>query len=93
MNKENPIEQVANNLKTKGNFTFGAFDDYEELIGVVTLVQEQHKKLQHRANIFAMYVTSKKSGLGVGKTLLTAYLRQCPTYIVKLMAPISRLPN
>ncbi|MDV7765784.1 GNAT family protein [Peribacillus sp. SIMBA_075] len=71
INKENPIEQVANNLKTKGNFTFGAFDEYEELIGVVTLIQEQHKKLQHRANIFAMYVTSKKSGLGVGKTLLT----------------------
>lgn len=46
INKENPIEQVANNLKTKGNFTFGAFDEYEELIGVVTLIQEQHKKLQ-----------------------------------------------
>lgn len=28
-------------------------------------------KIRHRANIFAMYVTQKKQGLGVGKALLT----------------------
>lgn len=68
--RNNPIQQVRNNLNTKGNYTFGAFD-HEELIGVVTLVQEQAEKLRHRANIYAMYVTPKKRGHGVGETLLT----------------------
>jgi RimJ/RimL family protein N-acetyltransferase len=68
--RENPVDQVARNFTTEGNYTFGAFD-HEELIGVVTLLQEERVKIQHRANIFAMYVTPKKQGLGVGKVLLT----------------------
>lgn len=68
--REDPLEQVARNLTAKGNYTFGAFDG-NELIGVVTLVCEQAEKIQHRANIFAMYVTPKKQTLGVGKALMT----------------------
>lgn len=58
------------NLTIEGNYTFGAFDG-DDLIGVVTLLQEKAEKIQHRANIFAMYVTPKKQGLGVGEALLT----------------------
>lgn len=68
--RQNPIEQVASNFTTEGNYTFGAFDN-EDLIGVVTLLQESAEKIQHRANIYAMYVTSKKQGIGVGKALMT----------------------
>jgi RimJ/RimL family protein N-acetyltransferase len=68
--RKKPIDQVARNFRTEGNYTFGAFDN-EELIGVVTLLQEKSEKIQHRANIFAMYVTPKKQGTGVGKALLT----------------------
>ncbi|WP_066070282.1 GNAT family N-acetyltransferase [Neobacillus soli] len=68
--RENPVEQVASNFTTEGNYTFGAFDN-DELVGVVTLLQEDRVKIQHRANIFAMYVTSKKQGFGVGRALLT----------------------
>lgn len=68
--RENPVAQVVSNLKTEGNFTFGAFEG-DELIGVVTLVQEKAEKIQHRANIFAMYVAPKKQGAGVGEALLT----------------------
>ncbi|MEC1523708.1 GNAT family N-acetyltransferase [Neobacillus niacini] len=68
--RENPIAQVESNLSTEGNYTFGAFDG-DELIGVVTLIQEKAEKIQHRANIFAMYVTPKKQGAGVGEALLT----------------------
>jgi len=68
--RENPLEQVARTFTAEGNYTFGAFDN-EELIGVVTLLQEDRVKIRHRANIFAMYVTPKKQGLGVGKALLT----------------------
>ncbi|MEH7254819.1 GNAT family N-acetyltransferase [Neobacillus niacini] len=68
--RENPISQVAQNFTEEGNYTFGAFEG-DELIGVVTLLQEKAEKIQHRANIYAMYVTPRKQGLGVGKALLT----------------------
>ncbi|SDM62450.1 GNAT family N-acetyltransferase [Bacillus sp. OK048] len=68
--RENPISQVARNFTEEGNYTFGAFEG-DELIGVVTLLQEKAEKIQHRANIYAMYVTPRKQGLGVGKALLT----------------------
>ncbi|MCL6573290.1 MAG: GNAT family N-acetyltransferase [Bacillus sp. (in: Bacteria)] len=68
--RENPIDQVARNFSTEGNYTFGAFEN-EELIGVVTLLQEKLEKIQHRANIFAMYVTEQKQGSGVGNALLS----------------------
>jgi ribosomal protein S18 acetylase RimI-like enzyme len=68
--RKDPIAQVENNLKAEGNYTFGAFEG-NELIGVVTLVQEKAEKIQHRANIFAMYVTPRKQGVGVGSALLT----------------------
>jgi RimJ/RimL family protein N-acetyltransferase len=68
--RESPIAQVVSNLTTEGNYTFGAFEG-DELIGVVTLLQEKAEKIQHRANIFAMYVTPKKQGAGIGEALLT----------------------
>jgi RimJ/RimL family protein N-acetyltransferase len=76
--RENPVVQVANNFKAEGSYTFGAFDQ-GELIGMVTLVQEMAEKIQHRANIFAMYVTPKKQGAGVGETLLTEALKKART--------------
>ena len=68
--RENPIAQVARNFTDEENYTYGAFEG-DELIGVVTLLQEKAEKIQHRANIYAMYVTPRKQGLGVGKALLT----------------------
>lgn len=68
--RENPISQVKSNLAAKGNYTFGAFEG-GQLIGVVTLLQETAEKIQHRANIYAMYVTPTKQGKGVGEALLT----------------------
>jgi RimJ/RimL family protein N-acetyltransferase len=73
--RQNPIEQVAKNLSSEGNYTFGAFES-GKLIGVVTLLRERSIKLQHRANIFAMYVTPKKQGIGAGKALLTKAIDQ-----------------
>lgn len=76
--RENPVEHVAQNFKAAGSYTFGAFDQ-GELIGMVTLVQEMAEKIQHRANIFAMYVTPKKQGLGVGEVLLTEAINKART--------------
>jgi ribosomal protein S18 acetylase RimI-like enzyme len=76
--RKNPVEQAARNFETEGFYTFGAFDQ-DELIGMVTLGLEKAEKIQHRANIFAMYVTPKKQGLGVGAALLTDALNKART--------------
>jgi ribosomal protein S18 acetylase RimI-like enzyme len=76
--RDNPIDQVAHNFTTDGNYTFGAFDQ-EELIGVVTLLQESAEKIKHRANIYAMYVTPKKQGSGVGSALMAAAINKAKT--------------
>ena len=49
--------------------TIGAFKD-SQLVGVVTLVKEQHLKLSHRANLGAMYVKPRERGSGIGKELI-----------------------
>ena len=73
--RKNAVEQTAENFTTKGNYTFGAFDQ-AELIGVVTLLQEERKKIRHRANIFAMYVSPSKRGAGLGKALMMAAIQK-----------------
>jgi RimJ/RimL family protein N-acetyltransferase len=78
LKRENPIEQTAQNFKKEGNYTFGAFENHD-LIGIVTLLREIDEKIKHRANIFAMYVSSEKQGLGVGKALLTEAVNKAKT--------------
>ncbi|WP_277584860.1 GNAT family N-acetyltransferase [Psychrobacillus antarcticus] len=73
--RDNPIERVKGNLKVKGNYTFGAFDQYK-LIGMVTLTQESSLKMKHRANIFAMYVSLAGRGKGIGKSLMELAIDQ-----------------
>lgn len=76
--RENPVESVAKNLSSKGNFTLGAFNN-GELIGVVTLLQETSLNLRHKANILAMYVNPNMRGLGVGKELLSEAINKAKT--------------
>lgn len=73
--RNHAVEQTARNFTAEGNYTFGAFNQ-DELIGVVTLLQEERMKIRHRANIFAMYVTPSKRGLGAGKALMTAAIQK-----------------
>ena len=68
--RENPVEKMAENFSKAGNYTFGAFNN-EELLGAVTLLQENQLKLNHRANIFAMYVRPGLRNAGIGKALLS----------------------
>ncbi|MCL1697365.1 GNAT family N-acetyltransferase [Lysinibacillus sp. BPa_S21] len=65
--KDNPIEFFASRFES--SYTLGVFD-HEELVGVATLVQESKLKLKHKAAIFAVYVSPKKRGLGIGKRLM-----------------------
>jgi ribosomal protein S18 acetylase RimI-like enzyme len=67
--KGHPIDFFKQRIQSEDVYTFGAFED-DQLFGVVTLVIESKLKLQHRANIFAMYVSPAKRGSGVGKSLM-----------------------
>jgi ribosomal protein S18 acetylase RimI-like enzyme len=69
--RKEPLKQVAERLQEEGSYTFGMFDQ-GELIGNVSLVLEKGLKMQHRGNIYAMYVSSKKRKTGVGKALMKA---------------------
>ena len=62
-------------LDNESTYTFGAFDA-NQLVGVVTLVPEGKVKLKHRANIFAMYVTSSQRGRGTGRELVKTAIQQ-----------------
>lgn len=56
-------------LQSANVWTFGAFEQ-GQLIGTATLVKETKLKLQHKAHIFAVYVSPKKRGLGIGRSLI-----------------------
>ncbi|WLR44361.1 GNAT family N-acetyltransferase [Bacillus carboniphilus] len=67
--KTRSIEKYKKRFESSGSYTYGAFQN-DELIGVVTLVEERSVKLSHRATIVAMYVSSSRRGLGIGKNLM-----------------------
>ncbi|XKO54638.1 GNAT family N-acetyltransferase [Lysinibacillus fusiformis] len=73
--KDMALELFASRLEAQGSFTFGAFDQ-NELCGVATLVQESKMKLKHKASIFAVYVSPKKRGHGLGKRLMQEIIKQ-----------------
>ncbi len=80
MSRVNPLIRVANNLDSKESATIGAFIG-EELVGTMTLAAEQAPKLQHRINLFAVYVTPEVRGQKVGAKLLQdviAFAKQWP---------------
>ncbi|KEK22909.1 GNAT family N-acetyltransferase [Bacillus gaemokensis] len=70
MQKENPIEEVAKNLNSKSSYTFGAFNDENQLMGVVTLLTEQKSAFKHKGHLVAMYVDPQGRGKGFAKGLI-----------------------
>lgn len=64
-----PSEVYGERFKGDNSFHFGAFEN-GKLIGVVSLVRETGLKVNHRSNIYAMYVTESWGQNGVGKCLV-----------------------
>lgn len=71
--KEAPVEKYRASLPAV--YTFGAFEN-GSLVGVVTLFPEGKRKMEHRASIYAMYVSKSVRGKGVGKQLVEAAIAQ-----------------
>lgn len=72
---KNTPKIYQNRLEGDFSYTFGAFEQ-EELIGVASLVLEQKNKIKHRANIYGVYVTPEKSGLGVAMKIMEASIKE-----------------
>ncbi|MEN1937924.1 GNAT family N-acetyltransferase [Paenibacillus sp. 102] len=76
MQKENPVEEVAQNLNSKTSYTFGAFNEENRLLGVVTLLTEQKAAYQHKGHLVAMYVDHQSRGKGLAKGLIRALIEK-----------------
>lgn len=72
--RENPIEATARNLDSESSYTFGAFNEDNQLIGVVTLVLSNLRVFKHKGSIMAMYVNPSQRGNGYAKQLLQAVI-------------------
>ena len=68
--QENPLERVASNLSSNSSFTFGAFNNENRLVGVVTLLTEEKDAYKHKGHIVAMYVDTENRRSGLARALI-----------------------
>jgi ribosomal protein S18 acetylase RimI-like enzyme len=75
------LESIAARLQAEPfvKFTLGAFNG-KHLIGIATFVAETRAKVEHKGDLFGMYVTPSERGKGVAKTLLLNLLERVRTY-------------
>ncbi|MCR8847409.1 GNAT family N-acetyltransferase [Rossellomorea sp. SC111] len=69
--RPNPIEMTEKRLSSEDSFTFGCFVE-GRLSGAATMVREAALKMNHKASIYAMYVTPTQRGKGLARRLLEA---------------------
>ncbi|PLT30007.1 GNAT family N-acetyltransferase [Peribacillus deserti] len=67
--KDRTVEDFKHRIQAENVYTIGAFKE-ETLVGIVTLVREPKRKMNHRASIFAMYVTEEHRCKGTGRKLM-----------------------
>lgn len=74
-----PREQLAQRLlSTPYQAIFGAFDG-EALVALAGFRRERNAKLQHRGDIWGVYVAPAARGAGVSRALMTALLAHLRT--------------
>lgn len=99
VSQENPLERVASNLSSNSSCTFGAFNEENQLIGVVTLLTEEKQAYKHKGHIVAMYVDAqnRRNGMArelIGKAIQTAKemkLEQLKLGVVSTNEPAKKL--
>ncbi|WP_377865327.1 GNAT family N-acetyltransferase [Bacillus sp. R86525] len=68
--QENPIKRVESNLTATTSCTFGAFNEENYLVGVVTLLTEEREAYKHKGHIVAMYVDAQNRRNGLARELI-----------------------
>ena len=58
------------------NFILGAFNENNDMVGVVGMRRETRKKLRHKANVWGMYVVPELHKTGIGKSLMGELLNK-----------------
>lgn len=71
LQRQHPIEMTKKRLSSNESFTFGLVVE-EKLAGAVTMVRESALKINHKASIYAMYVSPALRGQGLARRLLEA---------------------
>jgi len=63
------VERFTNRITKPNSTTFGAFE-VNQLVGICNLSFQPRKKMNHRAEIFSMYVEPEFRRKGIGKALI-----------------------
>lgn len=74
-----PIEVVRERLAAPDSVTLGAWLD-DELVGSLGFLRQRRAKIDHKAEIWGMYVVPERRGAGVGRTLLVEAIRRLGTW-------------
>jgi ribosomal protein S18 acetylase RimI-like enzyme len=64
-----PVEKTEENLAQENAVTFGAFEA-GELVGNVTIFRNSSPKMNHRASVYAVYVTPEARSKGTARRLM-----------------------
>ncbi|SDJ89656.1 GNAT family N-acetyltransferase [Sediminibacillus albus] len=67
--KKDPIQTIQSRLEAANNYTYGAYLA-DQLVGIVTMLRNEHAKTAHKADILAMYVSSEARRHNVGFQLI-----------------------
>jgi ribosomal protein S18 acetylase RimI-like enzyme len=69
------IESIRERINiSKDNFILGAFNDLEDIVGMVGFYRVQTKKLNHKGHIWGTYVLPEYRGQSIGYKLLEELL-------------------
>jgi ribosomal protein S18 acetylase RimI-like enzyme len=75
--REHAVEEVAKNLSQSENgFTVGAFDQKNDLVGIVTFYRERSLKLRHKGYLVGMYVSPHVRRTGIGRQLIAEVIKK-----------------
>ncbi|MFD3449373.1 GNAT family N-acetyltransferase [Microbacteriaceae bacterium 4G12] len=71
------LETIIERIQpTENKFVLGAFNDQNQLVGIVAFVRESGLKDAHKANIYGMFVAPEMRGSGLGKALMLELIRK-----------------
>ena len=92
-----PLDVTAEWLRAKQvgpeSFALGAFDEREELLGVISFTRVSRLKERHKAMIHGVYVVAEARGRGVGRALVAETLtraRQLPELTQVQLSAVTR---
>ena len=73
-----PVDTIAGRFRntTPENFTLGAIEGDDSLIGMATYIRETGLKERHKGRIYGVYVTPAQRGRGVGRALLVKLINR-----------------